>query len=583
MRLFRLKLISVIVILLTNFTNITMATEIPKNQPEFLSPEKAFIMSHEIINDKQIKINWEIHPGYYLYMGMFEFKSLDESNKIQKVEMPEGKKKTDEFFGEVDIYYYYVSADVYMENAISDTIEFKVKYQGCADAGLCYPPTFKKISIKKKNGNNNLKKTSLFESQSAMSESLSMNTLYYNALIFYLAGLLLAFTPCVLPMVPIITGIIAGRGNVSQKKSLALSSVYVLSMSLTYSLAGIIVAVSGTNVQASLQNPYVIGFISLLFFIFALAMFKFFDIQMPRTIQTFITNISNKQKSGDVKDVAMMGILSALIVGPCVTAPLLGALIYIASTGDVFVGGLALFALGIGMGTPLILLGSTTTKIISQIGKYLVLVNYFFGLLFIFVSIWLLERIISMETAAYLWLISAVIALCVFIKSLKILENLSSRIMIYIFSLLTMVYVGFQVYGIHQNNYYDPITSFIQKNQYIKFTTVKTTAELYKEINNTKKPVMVDLYADWCVACKELEKYTFSDQNVSKILNQMKLIKFDITKTTEEHSKYLQDMRIFGPPALIFYDKNGNEIDEMRVIGFVESEKFLDVLKLVKN
>ena len=148
MRLFRLKLISVIVILLTNFTNITMATEIPKNQPEFLSPEKAFIVSHEIINDKQIKINWEIQPGYYLYMGMFEFKSLDESNKIQKVEMPEGKKKTDEFFGEVDIYYYSVSADVYMENAISDTIEFKVKYQGCADAGLCYPPIFKKISIK---------------------------------------------------------------------------------------------------------------------------------------------------------------------------------------------------------------------------------------------------------------------------------------------------------------------------------------------------------------------------------------------------------------------------------------------------
>ena len=345
-----------------------------------------------------------------------------------------------------------------------------------------------------------------------MSESLSMNTLYYNTLIFYLAGLLLAFTPCVLPMVPIVTGIIAGRGNVSQKKSLALSSVYVLSMSLTYSIAGVIVAISGTNVQASLQNPYVIGFISLLFFIFALAMFKFFNIQMPRSIQTLITNISNRQKSGDIKDVAIMGVLSALIVGPCVTAPLLGALIYIASTGDMFVGGLALFALGVGMGTPLILLGSTTTKIISKIGKYLELVNYFFGLLFIFVSIWLLERIISIETAAYLWSISAVITLYVFMKSLKILENLTSRIIIYVFSFLTAVYVGIQVHGIQQNNYYDPITSFIQKNQYVQFITVKTTAELYEEINNSNKPVMVDLYADWCVACKELEKYTFSDQ-----------------------------------------------------------------------
>ena len=563
--------------------SINASEELPKTQPEFLSPDEAFVMSHEIINDNHLKVTWQIHPGYYLYMGMFEFESLDNNNKIQKVEMPEGKKKTDEFFGEVDIYYYQTEADVYLENKISDNLELKVKYQGCADAGLCYPPVFKKISVKKKLTSNNLKKTSLFNSQAAMSDSLLKNSLIYNSFIFFLAGLLLAFTPCVLPMVPILTGIIAGQGNVSQKKSLTLSTIYVLSMSLTYAAAGIVVAISGTNIQASLQNPYVIGFISLLFFMFALAMFRFFDIQMPKYIQTIVINLSNKQKSGGYKDVAVMGILSALIVGPCVTAPLIGALIYIASTGNVIVGGSALFFLGIGMGTPLILLGSSTTKLISKIGPYLELVNYFFGILFIIVAIWLLERILSIQAAAYLWSISAIILVFVIIKSLKVVQNILFKSFSYIISTLAVIYFSLQIYGVNSNTYYDPITSFIEKEQAIQFITVRSIENLHKEIKNSDKAVMVDLYADWCVACKEFEKYTFSDKRVSNILNELKLIKFDITETTEEHSMYLKEMRIFGPPALIFYDRNGNEILDARIVGYMESDSFLKVLNLVKR
>ena len=578
---FKINVILGLFIIFT-FSKVT-ASEIPNTTTKFLPPDEAFIVSHEVVNDNHLRVNWLIHPGYYLYMGMFEFTSLDEDNKIQKVKMPDGEKKTDEFFGDVDIYYYSVSADVYLEDDISDSIKLKIKYQGCADAGLCYPPIFKNIFVKKKPITSNLKKTSIFESQSAMSESLNINSLLYNTIIFYLAGLLLAFTPCVLPMVPIITGIIAGRGNVSQKRSLSLSTVYVLSMSLTYSVAGIIVAISGTNVQASLQNPYVIGSISFIFFLFALAMFKFFNIQMPASIQTLLTKISNRQKSGDLKDVAVMGVLSALIVGPCVTAPLIGALIYIASTGDILVGGSALFALGLGMGTPLIALGSTTTKIISKIGKYLELVNYFFGILFIFVSIWLLERILSIELAAYLWSVSAAILIFVLYKSAGILKNTASKIFINSLSFVSVIYLGFQIYGIQVNKYYDPITSFIQKNQNIEFVTVSTTKDLFKEINIAQKTVMVDLYADWCVACKELEKYTFSDDKVSAILNELKLIKFDITKTTEDHSRFMQDMRVFGPPAIFFYDKNGVEISQARVVGFMESENFIRILELVKN
>jgi len=563
--------------------NTVLASDLPKTQPKFLSPDETFVISYELINEKQVNINWNIHPGYYLYMGMFEFESLDQQNKIKKVEMPDGKKKTDEFFGEVDIYYNSTEAEVYLENSIYDYIELKIKYQGCADAGLCYPPVFKTIKVKKKLASSNLKKVSFFESQNAISESLNINSLIYNIFIFYLAGLLLAFTPCVLPMVPILTGIIAGQGNVSQKRSITLSSIYVISMSLTYALAGIIVASSGTNIQASLQNPYVLGFISLLFFIFALAMFKFFDIQMPKSIPTLMTNISNKQKSGGVKDVAVMGVLSALIVGPCVTAPLIGALIYIAATGDAFVGGLALFFLGLGMGTPLIILGSSTTKLISKIGPYLELVNYFFGMLFVFVSVWLLERIVSMELAAYLWSISAIIFVIVLSKSYKLFKSFLSKTIGYTLSIVSLFYFLIQIYGIKNNNYYDPITSFIQKNQSVKFIEVKTIENLNKELTNSDKLIMVDLYADWCVACKELEKYTFSNQKVSNILNEFKLIKLDITQTTEEHSEYLKNLKIFGPPALLFYDQNGNEIESARVVGFMESENFLEVLRLLKK
>ena len=583
MKLFIKQIYFILLIACCSLLTINYAkSELPVNQAEFLSPDDAFKIDYNIVDKNHVKINWIIHPGYYLYMGMFEFKSLD-ANKILKVEMPEGKKKQDEFFGDVDVYYYSAEADVYFVDDIEDSIELKVKYQGCADAGLCYPPVFKTITLKKNTSLNNLKRTSLFESQNAMSDSLLSNSIVYNSIIFFLAGLLLAFTPCVLPMVPILTGIIAGQGNVSQKKSLTLSLIYVLSMSLTYAVAGIIVAVSGTNIQASLQNPYVIGAISLLFFIFALAMFKFFDIQMPKSIQTVMTQLSNKQKSGSYGDVAVMGVLSALIVGPCVTAPLIGALIYIASTGDVFVGGIALFSLGIGMGAPLILLGSTTTKLISKIGPYLQLVNYFFGALFLVVSIWLLERILSIEVAAYLWALASLILIFIFIKSLNIINNLISTSIIFISSFFIVIYFSLQINGIQKNSYYDPITSFIEKEKFVQFITVKTSQDLEKEIKNSNKPVMIDLYAYWCVARKELEKYTFSDPKVSKILNQFKLIKFDITNTNEEHSKYLQSMRIFGPPALFFYDTSGKEINEARVVGFMDSSDFLKVLKIVKN
>tara|TARA_Y100000768_G_scaffold388366_1_gene383828 strand:- start:7939 stop:9690 length:1752 start_codon:yes stop_codon:yes gene_type:complete len=583
MRQIRKTIFRIFIFLFLAFLNTSqIQADLPKNQPEFLSPDEAFQMTYNFVNDKHISINWKIHPGYYLYMGMFEFESSDMNNKILKVQMPEGEKKTDEFFGQVDVYYISANADVFLEKEIPNSLDIKVKYQGCADAGLCYPPISKVINVKKKTSLNNIRRTSVFESQNAMTNYLSSNSLAYSSVIFYIAGLLLAFTPCVLPMVPILTGIIAGQGNVSQKRSLSLSVLYVLSMSITYSVAGIIVAISGTNIQASLQNPYVIGCISFLFFIFALAMFKFFDIQMPKSIQTLLTNLSNKCKSGRVIDIAFMGILSALIVGPCVTAPLIGALIYIASTGDVLVGGLALFALGLGMGTPLIILGSTTTKIISKIGRYLELVNYFFGILFLVVAVWLLERILSIQVAAYLWSVSSLVLTFLLIKATKILNGKTSKAVITAISISLLVYSGLQINGVKKNTHYDPITSFIEKKQNIEFVTVKTVRDLKNEINQAKQVVMVDLYADWCVACKELEKYTFSDSRVSNILNQMKLIKFDITKITDNHNMYLREMKIFGPPGLFFYDK-GKEIENTRIVGFIEADGFLKVLEGIKK
>jgi thiol:disulfide interchange protein DsbD len=559
--------------------------EVLKNEnPTFLPPDEAFIPYINYQGDDYIQIRWDIKDGYYLYMGMFEFSTDDPNIKITKVIMPDGVKKKDEFFGNVDVYYKLAEANVYLEQPINKNINLIVKYQGCADAGLCYPPITKKLGVMINSYNvPDFKKTSLENDQISISNKLGSQSLGLNIILFFIAGLLLSFTPCVFPMIPILTGLIVGQGNnLTSRKSFLLSLTYVLSMSITYAIIGIIVALSGSNIQANIQNPYVITMFAGLFVLLSLSMLNVIKIEMPRLMQNILINTSNQTTSGTYVGVGVMGFLSALIVGPCVTAPLIGALLYIGSTKDYIIGGVALFSLGIGMGFPLLILGSSATRIIKKIGPYLGLTNKIFGLLFLVVAIWLLERILSIHASAFLWAILSIIILLLFYNSEegKILLKPTVKI---IMSVFLLGYFSFQIYGINTNNNFDPATSFIKKEISLNFIKVYNSKELFKEINNSKKITMVDLYADWCVACKELDKYTFANSKVQEKLSEINLIKLDITKTNEDNKKFLSNYKLFGPPAILFFNSNGSEIKNSRIVGYVNAKIFLKKYNNIQN
>ena len=556
---------------------------IPTADPEFLSPDDAFKVSLSYPSNDQLIVTWDIEKNYYLYVGMIDFSIVGTNdNNIIKVQLPKGIKKTDEFFGEVDIYKGRISADVTFAKPI-DKLELQVMYQGCAEAGLCYPPIKKTYNLDPatSSGIGAYLKTSANADQITISKQLYDKSILVNILLFFIGGLLLAFTPCVFPMIPILTGLIVGQGSdISSRQAFMLSLTYVVSMALAYSILGIIVALSGANIQASLQSPVVIYTFATLFIVLSFGMLGIFSIEMPSKVKNFLITKSNKAEAGNYLGVGIMGVLSALIVGPCVTAPLIGALIYIASSGDVMLGGSALFAMGLGMGTPLLILGTSASKLMKKIGVYLPLINKFFGVLFLIVAVWLLERVNSIQISAIAWLLLALVTLFILLRSKDIIMNKYLRV---IASLTLSFYVILQIVGININSHYNPAASFIEIKQNIQFKIVYESEKLFQEIKGAEKYTMVDLYADWCVACKELEKYTFADSDVSKLLTSLNLIKFDITETSEGSNKFLNDFKIFGPPVIMFFDKNGNELRQSRIVGFVDSEQFIKKLNQIDS
>ena len=563
------------------FSTSVFGIDLPDGQPEFLHPDKAFKMSVTNIGKKKIMIDWQIEKGYYLYMGMFEFSTDRENVKIINAQMPDGTKKVDEFFGNVDVYYNSTRAELTFDD-INKNTNLIIKYQGCADAGLCYPPIKKVISLDKYSSEEALfLKTSSSNDQFYITEQLNTQSIILNIFLFLLAGLLLSFTPCVFPMIPILTGIIVGQGpDISRKKSFLLSLTYVLTMAFTYAIAGTIIAASGINIQASLQSPYVIGALTALFVILALSMFNFITIQMPQYFQNILINKSNNNKSGSYVGVGIMGSLSALIVGPCVTAPLIGALVYIASTNNYIIGATALFSLGIGMGLPLLILGTSASELMKKIGPYLEFVNKLFGILFLVVAVWLVERILSIHMAAFIWASLAAFIAWLFYRSSA--QGYIIRNTLNVISILLVSYSLLQIYGLRVNDNFEPTSSFIEEKNSQIFVKLKTTTDLFDSIKNTKNITMVDLWADWCVACKELDKYTFSDQRVRQLLTNINIIKFDVTENNDDHSKFLSDNQIYGPPALMFFDNKGDEIKSARIVGFIDADSFLDRLDKLK-
>ena len=569
------KILSIIIFV---FSTSALGLDLPDKRQEFISPDEAFVMSVSEINNNKMLINWEIEKGYYLYMGMFEFSTDQDEVKIIEATMPDGTRKVDEFFGDVDVFYNKTNVKLVFNKIIEGT-NLIVKYQGCADAGLCYPPIKKVISLDKYSSKEGgFLKTSSSNSQYSITQQLIDQSILFNIFLFLLAGLLLSFTPCVFPMIPILTGIIVGQGpNISTRKSFLLSLTYVVSMATTYAIAGTIIASSGINIQASLQNPYMIGGFAALFILLALSMFNFITIQMPQYFQNILINKSNTNKSGTYIGVGLMGSLSALIVGPCVTAPLIGALVYIASTNNYIIGATALFSLGIGMGLPLLVLGTSASELMKKIGPYLEIVNKIFGVLFLVVAVWLVERILSINASAFLWAILALFVSWIFYRSN--LQGMIIKSTLNILSIILVCYSLLQFYGLSINDDFDPSTSFIEKESIVVFSKLDNTSEVFQSINNAKNITMLDLWADWCVACKELDKYTFSDDRVEKLLKKMNIIKFDITYNNDDHAKFMSNYNIYGPPALMFFNNDGKEIESARIVGFIDADKFIIELK----
>jgi thioredoxin:protein disulfide reductase len=415
-------------------------------------------------------------------------------------------------------------------------------------------------------------------------------------LTFFGFGLLLAFTPCVFPMIPILSGIIIGQGkSVTTQRAFVLSVVYVLAMALTYTVVGVLVGLSGENIQALFQNPWVLGLFATVFVLLALAMFGFYELQMPSVIQSRLNSISNSQQSGNLAGVAIMGFLSALIVGPCVTAPLIGALIYIAQTGDAALGGAALFSLSMGMGLPLIAVGTSTGKWMPKAGPWMNAIKNLFGVLLLALAVWLLSRVLPAEITMALYAALA-IASAVYMGAFEaVKENRNNWQKLWkAIGLILFLYGAALIIGAlgGSQSLLQPLKGIVAATKntsmetHLAFRPIKGLDGLQQaleEAGRNKQPVMLDFYADWCVSCKEMEAFTFPDPAVRDALASFMLIKADVTVNDADDKALLKQLGLFGPPAIIFYNLAGEEITGHRVVGYMKAKDFLMHLQQVKH
>lgn len=569
------------------------------NDNEFLKVDEAFLFDfHQQKNKLQISFN--IADGYYLYRHQFKFST--ENAAIVPVSLPEGEHHEDEFFGVQQIFTGQLAFTVDIEQADRDAI-ITVRYQGCAYKGLCYPPTKKTIDLSKvdlitganndtqnvltalnANGSQqNSNKTSKIvadttnsSEQHQLADMLKGDNIWLTLVAFFIGGLLLSFTPCVFPMYPILTGIIVGQGDkLSTKRAFALSFAYVQGMAVTYTLLGIVVAIAGAQFQAMFQHPIVLIALSVLFIFLALSMFGIFNLALPSSWQNKLNQLSSNQKGGSYVGVLMMGAISGLVASPCTTAPLTGALLYISQSGDILLGASALYALSLGMGLPLLVLGSSGGKLLPKAGNWMNVIKNIFGLLLLAVPIFLLERFLPVVVIEIMWVI-LILSAAGYFYTVNQDSNKTFGFGLRSVLIFLLFFVGAN--KAYQLVYPNSQASVSQQSQQRGFVHIKNLVEMNQAIakaNAQGKTVMVDLYADWCVACKEFEEYTFFEANVQKSLSDTVLLQIDLTDTGSTDSvELMSHFDIFGLPSILFFDKQGNELSQRRVTGFMGADEF---------
>ncbi|MGR9052107.1 MAG: protein-disulfide reductase DsbD, partial [Gammaproteobacteria bacterium] len=571
---------------------------------ELLPPDQAFAFTAFAKDADTIEAAWQVADGYYLYREKIELSVAGGADvRLGEIIVPHGTPKHDEAFGQVEILRGALNVDVPVMR--TDTAERSVtltaKFQGCADRGVCYPPMTKSLELMLPGAVGLSSPDVTPISAKPVSEQdrivglLRHDTLWLTLLSFFGFGLLLAFTPCVFPMIPILSGIIVGSGkNITTFRAFSLSFSYVLASALTYTVFGILAAEFGSNLQATFQQPWVISLFSAVFVLLALSMFGFYTLELPKALQTKMHESSERHRDGSLWGAAAMGSFSSLIVGPCVAAPLAGALLYIGQTGDRWLGGSALFAMGLGMGTPLLLLGASAGKLLPKAGTWLNATKAVFGVVMLAVAVWMLERILPAPVTMFLWALLLIIP-SVYLGAVDPLPEHAggwrklwkgTGVVMLIYGVLLLIGLGT---GNH--NPLKPlknlgVASVATEEHALDFERIDSHAQLLSAVERSAaagKIVMLDFYADWCISCKEMEAYTFSDPAVRSQLAQLALLKADVTANTAEHQSLLKKFGLVGPPAILFFGRDGLEKAGLRVIGYQDTEAFLQTLQHVRS
>ncbi len=561
---------------------------------EFLDPAVAFKPTAKALDGQTIEVRYEIAKGYYLYRDKFRFAVADDAAPLGTPQLPKGKEKQDDNFGKVEVYYDRVSIRLPVERNASGELPLTLNLtsQGCADAGVCYPPQTQRVSLSLPDpGSAPADNPTVDGDESGQIASTLKAAGFWTSLgLFFLAGLGLSLTPCVFPMIPILSGIIAGQGHkASHARGFALSLAYVLGMALTYAAAGVAAGLTGTLLSAALQNPWVLGGFALVFVALSGSMFGFYELQLPTALQSKLSEESGHLQGGRGLGVFLMGALSALIVGPCVAAPLAGALLYIGQTGDAVLGGAALFTMALGMGVPLLIVGTAGGSLLPKTGPWMDGVKKAFGVLLLATAVWLVSPVLPPVVPMLAWAALLIIP-AIYLHALDPLPPHAKggqRFWKGIGLIMLLTGAALLIGALAGNR--DPLqplaglrgNAVAAESAKLPFEPVRSVAELDARLATVDRPVMLDFYADWCVSCKEMEKFTFSDNAVRAKLAGFTLLKADVTANSADDKALLARFGLFGPPGIIFFDPKGKEILGQRVVGYQEAGVFLKRLEAV--
>lgn len=539
------------------------------NSNDFLPVHQAFRLELTGSTPEAVELRFIAAEGYYLYRHTLSFSAEPDSIGIQPAQLPPGQRKTDEFFGEVDVYYGILDIRVPISNPGNQPFKLNVRYQGCADKGLCYPP-----------------ETRTFDIGDPPSHSWDFQEIAG----FFLLGLLLAFTPCVLPMLPILSAVVL-RGQPGGLRAFSLSLAYVIPMALVFALLGVLMGLfgAGLNLQARLQSPWILVPFALFFALFALAMFGLFELRLPRIIREPLDALASKTHGGSLLSAALLGVLSSLLVSPCVSAPLVGALLYISATGDALGGGLRLLALGLGMGAPLIIFISGGSALLPRSGPWMVMIRNAFGVLLLAVAIWLLDRVLPGPLILALWGLLAA-GNAVFLGALELTPKTRQQKLAQLAGLVLLIYALAAWVGALRgaSDPFQPLAAQAstlprETAGWRTLTTVQQLEAALSDAQATSQPLLLDWYADWCISCKRIERNILHDPQVMRQLKPYRLVRFDITAGTTEQRALLDRYALVGPPAIQFFSGAGTEWKDLRVVGEIDVDEFLERLQQAGN